>query len=358
MRRFTVTAAVVALAALLISHVEVATAAPSSSCTTAGINQAQQQIFADTNAARAQNGQPPLAGNFAMNAVAAAWSQNQASRSKMEHNPSYSSQVPSGWRTAGENVAYGYTAATVTTAWMNSPGHRANIVSAGYTHIGVGVACSASGAMYFTQVFGGYPLAPSQFFDVDRGMTFYSQINWLADRGVSTGWSDGTYRPYQPVIRESMAAFLYRLAGSPAYTPPARSPFTDVPTSHFFYKEISWLASAGISTGWGTPSGHEFRPSDPIARGEMAAFMYRFLGGTPDDSSADSPFIDVSAAHVFATEIRWVAAQGISTGWDAGEGCRAFRPFDSVSRDVMAAFLHRMKTGGAAPVSAASCSRT
>jgi uncharacterized protein YkwD len=56
---------------------------------------------------------------------------------------------------AGENIAYGYqTPDAVMNAWMNSAGHRANILNASYRAIGIGVAASASGLLYWTQDFG------------------------------------------------------------------------------------------------------------------------------------------------------------------------------------------------------------
>ena len=101
---------------------------------------------------------------------------------------------------------------------------------------------------------------------------------WLADQGVTTGWklSNGTreFRPVQPVARDAMAAFLYRLAGSPAYTPPTTSPFTDVGTDNVYYKEIAWLNSTQITTGY--PDG-TYRPLESVNRDAMAAFMYRMV---------------------------------------------------------------------------------
>ena len=59
----------------------------------------------------------------------------------------------SGWQSVGENIAYGYpTPEAVEDTWMNSPGHRANILNSGYTHIGVG-AYNDNGTLYWTQVF-------------------------------------------------------------------------------------------------------------------------------------------------------------------------------------------------------------
>ena len=55
------------------------------------------------------------------------------------------------YRSAGENIARGQTTpAAVVSAWMASPGHRANILNASFTHIGVGYA---SGGNYWTQIF-------------------------------------------------------------------------------------------------------------------------------------------------------------------------------------------------------------
>jgi len=55
---------------------------------------------------------------------------------------------------AAENIAYGQrTAKEVVNAWMNSPGHRANILSRSYTETGVGAAKKANGTLYWTQMF-------------------------------------------------------------------------------------------------------------------------------------------------------------------------------------------------------------
>ena len=55
---------------------------------------------------------------------------------------------------AGENIAYGQqTAAEVVKVWMNSPGHRANILSKSFSHIGVGAAKMSNGTLYWTQMF-------------------------------------------------------------------------------------------------------------------------------------------------------------------------------------------------------------
>ena len=60
------------------------------------------------------------------------------------------------YRTAGENIAMGQkTAESVMNGWMNSSGHRANILGNGYKKIGVGYAVNAKGTPYWVQIFAG-----------------------------------------------------------------------------------------------------------------------------------------------------------------------------------------------------------
>ncbi len=176
--------------------------------------------------------------------------------------------------------------------------------------------------------------SPKRFADVFEGQQFDHEISWTASTGISTGWPDATFRPYLPVNRDAMAAFLYRLAGQPTFTPPAVSPFADVPTTSQFYKEIAWLASAKISGGWPDKT---FRPLEPVNRDAMAAFLYRFSKIAGYIPPATSPFVDVPATAQFYKEIAWLASTEISTGWPD----KTFRPVTPVNRDAMAAFMYR-----------------
>ena len=73
----------------------------------------------------------------------------------------------------------------------------------------------------------------------------------------------------------AMAAFLYRASGSPAFTPPTRARFSDVPVGTAFRTEIEWLASTGTTTGYADGT---YRPLSPVNRDAMAAFLYRRAG--------------------------------------------------------------------------------
>jgi S-layer homology domain len=172
----------------------------------------------------------------------------------------------------------------------------------------------------------------SRFIDVPPGMMFREEIEELAERGITTGWPDGTYRPLAEIQRDAMVAFVYRALGSPAFTPPSTSPFTDMSPSRMYYKEITWAHDQGIVNGW---SDGTFRPTASIERGAVAAFLYR-ASGRPS-SGTSNPFSDVPSTHQFAREITWLAATGITTGWPDG----TFRPLAPIARDAMAAFMIR-----------------
>lgn len=178
------------------------------------------------------------------------------------------------------------------------------------------------------------PAESAHFKDVPADYPFVNDINWLAQRRITTGYPDGTFRPNGSVERGAMAAFFYRMAGSPQFTAPSTPSFKDVPRDHPFYKEIEWMRARGITTGW---SDGTFRPNDAVNRDAMAAFFYRFAGSPAYSAPAVSPFTDVSTGSQFYREIAWLADQRITTGWADG----SFRPVQPIERGAMAAFLHR-----------------
>ena len=121
------------------------------------------EMLASVNAERALSGANPLVHCAALDRAAQAHSDDQAAHNKMTHTGSNGSNAGQriaaagyggvqGW---GENVAVGYpTVGAVMSGWMNSPGHRANIMNPSYRHVGLGMATSAPGSPYWTQNFG------------------------------------------------------------------------------------------------------------------------------------------------------------------------------------------------------------
>lgn len=179
---------------------------------------------------------------------------------------------------------------------------------------------------------------PITFTDVPKTHGFYKSICWFAQQNITKGYADGSFRPEAAVERGAMAAFLYRLAGSPVVKLPKHSPFNDVSTDNPFYKEIIWLASTKITTGYADGS---FRPNQAIERQAMAAFLYRYnnkVMAKPIPSTGEKRHFTDIAESGFQVEIDWLARTGISTGWSDG----TFRPNLAIERQAMAAFIERM----------------
>lgn len=108
-------------------------------------------VLTHTNAARAANGLPGLGWNGTLASRSCSWAAHLAAvNGDLAHSGNGGGF--SGW---GENVAYGYgSAAAVVDGWMNSPGHRANILKPQYTVMGSCSATSSSGRIYWVQQFG------------------------------------------------------------------------------------------------------------------------------------------------------------------------------------------------------------
>ncbi|WP_229399401.1 CAP domain-containing protein [Micromonospora okii] len=125
-----------------------------------GVSTQAAEVVNLVNAERAKAGCGALKINDKLMKAAQAHSQDQADNRKMSHTGSDGSDVGErldrvgyAWRAYGENVAWNQqTPAAVMNAWMNSSGHRANILNCSFTQIGVGVA--TSNGPYWTQNFG------------------------------------------------------------------------------------------------------------------------------------------------------------------------------------------------------------
>lgn len=120
--------------------------------------QYEAEVVRLVNGIRAENGLKALTANWELSRVARYKSEDMARGGYFSHtSPTYGSPFQMirsfglSYRSAGENIAYGQrTPAAVVDAWMNSSGHRANILSASYTQIGVGYCAEGR---YWTQMF-------------------------------------------------------------------------------------------------------------------------------------------------------------------------------------------------------------
>lgn len=121
----------------------------------------ENEVARLVNVERSKVGLQPLKLNWELSRVARVKSQDMSDKNYFSHNsPTFGStfsligKYGIVYSAAGENIAYGYTTpAAVMNGWMNSPGHRANILGRQYNQIGVGMVKNSKGQIYWTQVF-------------------------------------------------------------------------------------------------------------------------------------------------------------------------------------------------------------
>ncbi len=143
---------------------QVTSTTPTASATaaTSGLTAAEQQMLNLVNQERAKNGLSPLKADLELTKVARLKSQDMIKNNYFSHqSPTYGSPFDMmkrfgiTYNTAGENLAGNGSVSGAHTALMNSSGHRANILSTKYTHIGIGIQSGGNYGMMFTQMFVG-----------------------------------------------------------------------------------------------------------------------------------------------------------------------------------------------------------
>ncbi|KAK2243396.1 sporulation protein [Clostridioides difficile] len=135
----------------------------SSGSTSENFSAYQKEVVDLVNIERAKAGLNPLTLDSSISNVATKKSQDMIDNNYFSHNsPTYGSPFDMlkkfgiSYKTAGENIAMGQkTPKEVVNAWMNSEGHRKNIMNPNFSKIGVGVAQKSGGSIYWTQIFVG-----------------------------------------------------------------------------------------------------------------------------------------------------------------------------------------------------------
>lgn len=125
-----------------------------------GLSAEEQQAITLLNKDRAANGLPALKVNLKLTGLAESYAQDMINRNFFSHyNPEGQSpfdrmsKAGIGYSYAGENLAINSGVAAAETAFMNSSGHRANILNANYTEVGIGVKHDSKGSVYVVQEF-------------------------------------------------------------------------------------------------------------------------------------------------------------------------------------------------------------
>lgn len=210
----------------------------------------------------------------------------------------------------GENIAAGYgTAAAVFAGWKSSSGHNANMLSPNFNVLGVSMVYvqGSQYGYYWTTDFGGYvdssahavgsvapapttTIAPTSttavqggsrsFSDVDARTLYAKEILLLADRGVVTGYGDGTFGPTAKVTRQQFAKMVVLALGHQV-SPLRACAFKDVtpvPDSADPLYPVGYVAAcaaAGITVGKTIDT---FCPYEEITRAQLITMVARAAG--------------------------------------------------------------------------------
>lgn len=168
------------------------------------------------------------------------------------------------------------------------------------------------------------------FLDANAGAYYAGALVWAAGNGIVTGTTPTTFEPNRNMTRGEFATVMWRAAGSP--TPGAGNGFVDVSGSAFYAAAVNWMVAQGITTG---TAPNRFSPNDPLTRAQAATFIWR-ARGNPSGSGGPS-FSDVAGGQYYTDAVRWMAAEGITTGTSPTR----FSPHDHVTRAQAITFLWR-----------------
>jgi len=167
----------------------------------------------------------------------------------------------------------------------------------------------------------------SPFLDAEASPHF-ADIIWIAQRSITTGCAPQLFCPKSVVTRQEMASFLARSLG---LAPSGNNHFDDDAGSPH-EGHINAIADRGITLGCGAP--RRFCPTQGVTREEMASFLTRALNLLPSGTN----HFDDDNGSVHEAAINSLASAGITTGCGLP---RRYCPTAGVTREQMAAFLHR-----------------
>ena len=176
-------------------------------------------------------------------------------------------------------------------------------------------------------------LAPCQisFSDVQASDYFAVPVQYLACQGIISGYSDGTFRPYNQTTRAQLAKIVVGGEGW-AIDTTGGPHFTDVAAGSTFYSFVETAVNHGIISGY---SDGTFRPSNPVTRGQLSKIIVGAQGWLVDLTGAPH-FTDVAPASIFYPAIETAFNHGIISGYSDS----TFRPGNPATRGQIAKIVY------------------
>ena len=175
------------------------------------------------------------------------------------------------------------------------------------------------------------------FTDVkSKSAWYFSTVYWALEKGVTSGYGEGTFQPSAQLTRAQTVTFLYKLAGQPDVGTYPEISFKDVAKKDWYYKAVRWAVGEGITKGYGEGT---FQPNVSCNRAMVVTFLMHFaeLNGTYVAPKEHASFKDVKSNDWFAPAVDWAVASGVTSGY--GEG--TFQPMYTCNRAMMVTFLKK-----------------
>ena len=174
------------------------------------------------------------------------------------------------------------------------------------------------------------PCLHDGFTDIPPKAFYADSVKWMADEGITAGFTDDLFGPDELVTRGQFAAFLWRYEGEPPA--PSRQQFNDVHPLDYYAQAVEWMAQEGITKG---RAPGRFSPWRNVNRAQSVVFLHRLAGSPEGDGPIE--FSDVEEDSWFREALSWAIDRDI-VWWTDIEAFGAGLP---ASRSDVAVLLHR-----------------
>nr|WP_106780351.1 S-layer homology domain-containing protein [Lysinibacillus timonensis] len=169
------------------------------------------------------------------------------------------------------------------------------------------------------------------FKDVPPSHPYYEQISFMKQRSIISGYEDNTFKPGNSIARMHVATILKNAGVELTPIRPATT-FKDVPKSHPYYDSIQALYRAGIVDG----SNGYFNPDQSLTRSQLAVILVKAFD-LKQQSGSSKPFTDVIEGDWYFESVKILASNNITKGSNG-----KFNPYQHVTRQQFAVFLYEI----------------
>ena len=189
----------------------------------------------------------------------------------------------------------------------------------------------------------GFMLANPTFPDVRPNAWFYDAVEYVAQKGYITGYSNGRFGPNDSLKRQDFVCILARIAKADLskYQNTA-SKLKDVKKGEYYAPAVNWAVDNGIIAGY---NNGKFGVNDPITREQVAVILYRYMKEPAVSNPANTlaKFSDANRVSPFATTaLAWAVNKGVINGTSDGR----VNSTKAASRAEIAAIIMNMDKAG------------